>query len=74
MSRGLICFKFELFRCDFSVSVSVLVGEHVVNDAIRIEARSQAALTLIHLPYDVVSKLWKQREVVRVFFIFQYYL
>lgn len=62
MSGRFICFKFELCLCDLSVSVAILVGEHVVNDAIGIEARSQAAFTLIHLTQDVVSKLWKQRR------------
>lgn len=59
---GFICFKFELCLCDLSVSITVLVGEHVVNDAIRVEARSQAAFTLVHLAHDVVSKLRKQKE------------
>lgn len=57
MGSRFICFKFELCLCDLSVCIAVLVGEHVVNDAIRIEARSQAAFTLVHLPHDIVGKL-----------------
>lgn len=61
MGGAFICFKLELCLCDLSVPIAVLVGEHVVNDAIRIEARSQAAFALVHLPQDVVGKLRKQR-------------
>lgn len=60
MGGGFICFKFELRLCDFPISVTVLVGEHVVDDAIGVEAGSQAAFALVHLPHDVVSELWKQ--------------
>lgn len=54
---GFVCFEFELCLCDLSIPVAVLVGEHVVNDAIRIEARSQAAFTFGYLPHDVVGEL-----------------
>lgn len=62
MSGGFICFKFELRLRDLPVSVAVLVGEHVLDDAVRIEARSQAAFPLVHLLYDVVGELWKQKR------------
>lgn len=61
MGSSLIGFKFELCLCDLSVTVAVLVGEHVVNDAVRIKAGSQATFTLGHLPHDVVSELCKQK-------------
>lgn len=57
MGGRFIRFKFELCLCDLSVSIAVLVGEHVVNNAVGIEARSEAASALVHLPHDVVGKL-----------------
>ena len=57
MGGGFICFKFKLALCNLPISITVLVGEHVVNDTIGIEARSQATFTLVHLSYDVVSEL-----------------
>lgn len=62
MTRRLVCLEFELCLCDGSVSVAVLIGEHVVDDAVGVEAGSQAAFTLIYLLHDVVCKLRREEK------------
>lgn len=53
----LVGLQLELLLRDLSVSVAVLVGEHVVDDAVRVEARGQATFALVDLTHDVVGEL-----------------
>ena len=53
----------ELGLGDLAVSVAVLVGEHVVDDAVGVEARGQTTSALRHLSHDVVCELpWKKTK------------
>ena len=62
MSGGFVRFQFELRLRDLPVPVAVLVGEHVVDDAVGVKAGSQAAFALVHLLDDVVGELWGRRR------------
>lgn len=57
-----VCFESELHFGDGSVSVAVLIGEHVVDDAVGVEAGGQAAFTLIYLLHDVVCELRRKEK------------
>lgn len=63
---GLVGLQLELPLRYLPVSVAVLVGEHVVDDAVRVEARRQATFALIDLPHDVVGELWGKKGVGRL--------
>ena len=66
-----VSLQFELVFCDLPISVTVLVGEHVFDDAVRVETRGQTTFALVDLTQDVIGELqrekdqWREKDRVR---------
>lgn len=67
MGGRFVCFELELGLCDFPVSIAVLVEEHVVDDAMGVKSRRQAAFALAHLTHDVVGELQKEKKYLKFY-------
>lgn len=62
MGGRFVGLELELGLCDLPVSITVLVEEHVVDDAMGVKSRRQATFALAHLTHDVIGKLQKDKK------------
>lgn len=54
---GLLVFQLEFFSGNFTVSIPVLIGEHIFNNLFKIKTRSQFSFARINLSLNVLWKL-----------------